>query len=152
MYPEADIPCIQLSLLKSLDPDSHISLGKSLQAIEREDLLIIGSGFSFHNMRAFFSKDNELTLGMNQSFEEWLRDTCANQSMTESERRLRLLRWETAPNARYCHPREEHLLPLHVCYGYAEAPCSEAYSLEILGKNASMYLWQAPNSGKGVKG
>lgn len=152
MYPEADIPCIQLSLLKSLDPDSHISLGKSLQAIEREDLLIIGSGFSFHNMRAFFSKDNELTLGMNQSFEEWLRDTCANQSMTESERRLRLLRWETAPNARYCHPREEHLLPLHVCYGYAEAPCSEAYSLEILGKKASMYLWQAPNSGQGVKG
>ncbi|HXK55507.1 MAG TPA: dioxygenase, partial [Gammaproteobacteria bacterium] len=53
----------------------------------------------------------------------------------------RLVHWAEAPGARFCHPREEHLLPLHVCYGVARAPCSDYFELEIMHKKSSMYLW-----------
>lgn len=54
MYPEAAIPCVQLSLIKHLKAESHVNLGKALSALRSENILIIGSGFSFHNLRAFF--------------------------------------------------------------------------------------------------
>ena len=143
MYPEADIPCIQLSLLNSLNPESHLRLGEALQGLEQENLFVIGSGFSFHNMQAFFKPDDSSTRAMNQAFEDWLTETCSDSRLSEPERRARLLNWDKAPHARYCHPREEHLIPLHVCYGLAQSPCSEAYSLNILNKQASMYLWRS---------
>jgi 4,5-DOPA dioxygenase extradiol len=142
MYPEADIPCVQLSLINSLDPAAHIELGRSLQGLADPSVLLIGSGFSFHNMKAFFTPDTEETKSANKLFERWLLDTCSDQSITEDERVARLVNWEAAPFARYCHPREEHLLPLHVCYGYASSSCSKAYKLQILTKESSMYLWE----------
>jgi 4,5-DOPA dioxygenase extradiol len=141
MYPEANIPCVQMSLLKSLAPAAHIELGKAISAIKHEDLLVIGSGFSFHNMRAFFTPDTAETRAQNEAFENWLIDTCSSRSIDEAERTARLVNWESAPHARYCHPREEHLLPLHVCYGIAQRACSEYFTLNILGKKASFYLW-----------
>lgn len=141
MYPEADVPCIQLSLLQSLDPAEHIKLGKALSGIKYDDLLIIGSGFSFHNMRAFFTPETSDTKAKNNAFEQWLIDTCSNTDIGEEERTQRLENWEQAPFARYCHPREEHLLPLHVCYGIAQSPCSEYFELRILDKKSSVYLW-----------
>ena len=51
MYPEATIPCVQLSLVNSLDPAEHIRVGRALSGLlEEENLLIIGSGASFHNL------------------------------------------------------------------------------------------------------
>ena len=54
MYPNADIPCIQVSLQQSLNPLAHLQLGQALASLDQEGLLILGSGFSFHNMQAFF--------------------------------------------------------------------------------------------------
>lgn len=142
MYPQADIPCIQLSLLSSLDPAEHIQLGRALAELDYDNLLIIGSGFSFHNLRAFFAhgaKDIEIA---NQAFEHWLIETCSSTDIDEQERRRRLEHWSEAPHARVCHPREEHLLPLHVCYGVAQTACQKYYPLKIMHKQASMYLWQ----------
>lgn len=141
MYPEADIPCIQLSLIKGLNPATHIRMGELLAGMNLENVLVIGSGFSFHNMRAFFTPDTAETRAMNTAFEDWLFDTCSNPVLDESERRRRLMQWEQAPHARYCHPREEHLLPLHVCYGAAKRPCTEYFRLNILNKQASTCLW-----------
>ena len=53
IYPQADIPSIQLSLVRGLDPEMHIAIGKALGELMSENILVIGSGFSFHNMRAF---------------------------------------------------------------------------------------------------
>ncbi len=142
MYPEADIPCVQLSLVKSFDPAEHIRLGYALQDLGNQSLLLIGSGFSFHNMKAFFTPETDDTRAMNESFDRWLLETCSNQELTEDERRRRLINWESAPFARYCHPREEHLLPLQVCYGFASSACSSSYELQILNKKSSMYLWE----------
>jgi 4,5-DOPA dioxygenase extradiol len=141
MYPEADIPCIQLSLVQGLDPAQHIKIGKAISAVDDDELLVIGSGFSFHNMRAFFTPDSSDTKAMNAAFEQWLIDTCSDTRLSEEDRRLRLENWEQAPFARYCHPREEHLLPLHVCYGIAQTACSDYYELSIMNKKSSVYLW-----------
>ena len=141
MYPEADVPCIQLSLVNSLDPSDHIKIGTALSGLEHDNLLVIGSGFSFHNMKAFFTPNTAETEHMNKAFTGWLNDTCSNPDLGEVERAHRLENWEKAPSARYCHPREEHLLPLHVCYGVANCACSEFFDLEIIGKRASVYLW-----------
>jgi 4,5-DOPA dioxygenase extradiol len=140
MYPEADIPCVQLSLIQGLDPAAHIAMGKGLAKLEHHNLLIIGSGFSFHNMRAFFTPDTPDTRQQNAAFQEWLVETCATD-MSPKDRENRLLDWESAPHARYCHPREEHLLPLHVCCGAAGSPADEHYGLTIFGKEATAFLW-----------
>jgi len=142
MYPEADIPCVQLSLFNSLDPLAHIELGRALQDLTDPSLLLIGSGFSFHNMNAFFSPETDKSKKANNAFECWLLDTCSDNSISEDERTKRLVDWKAAPSAQYCHPREEHLLPLHVCYGYAESACAKSYVLKVLNKESSMYLWE----------
>lgn len=141
MYPEADIPCVQLSLLTSLDPSSHIAIGTALHGLSRKNVLLIGSGFSFHNFKAFFTPETTETRELNHAFEQWLHDSCCSPEYSEEERARRLSHWIEAPGARFCHPREEHLLPLHVCYGAALAPCSESRDLNIMNKESSMYVW-----------
>ena len=140
MYPEADIPCLQLSLANHLNPEFHLALGKALQSLP-PDILLLGSGFTFHNMREFFAPRTPAKEKMNIEFEQWLRGICSNAELDEASRWEMLANWESAPHARYCHPREEHLLPLHVCYGAAQRPCKEVFELHILDKHASMFLW-----------
>ena len=142
MLPDANIPCVQVSLKNNLNPAEHIQIGKALQNVDCDNLLVIGSGFSFHNMKAFFTPDTKETKLQNSEFEHWLLDTCNNQNIEEIEREQRLVKWQNAPHARYCHPREEHLLPLHVCYGFAQQPASQSFELSILNKKTSMYLWE----------
>ena len=141
MYPQADIPCVQLSLKRGLDPTEHIKIGNALAGIEYENLLIIGSGFSFHNMQAFFEPETAQTRSMNEEFEKWLINTCSDPLLDEDERTDRLINWEAAQSARYCHPREEHFLPLHVCYGAARSASRTYRELHIFKKKSSFYLW-----------
>jgi 4,5-DOPA dioxygenase extradiol len=141
MYPDADIPCVQLSLMSNLDSAAHLEIGQALQALDCKNLLVIGSGFSFHNMEAFFAPETAESKAMNEAFESWLVQTCASADISEEECFRRLVQWESAPAARYCHPREEHLLPLHVCYGLTASRCSASFELNILNKKASMFLW-----------
>lgn len=141
MFPDADIPCVQLSLLNNLKPEEHIKIGKALADLRKDNVLIIGSGFSFHNMKEFFATSTKTTQLMNMSFEQWLIDTCSSHQYTEEEREHRLINWDSAPAARYCHPREEHLLPLHVCYGVAGTAAKKVFEFEILGKMSSAYIW-----------
>ena len=141
MYPEANIPCVQLSLVNTLDPSHHLKIGRALQSISQNNVLVIGSGFSFHNLKSFFTADTPESQDLNLSFEKWLLKTCCSSEYSEEERVQRLVRWADAPGARFCHPREEHLLPLHVCYGVAQTPCSDFFEIEIMNKKSSMYLW-----------
>ncbi len=140
MYPDANIPCIQLSLLRGLNPSTHIALGRVLRGLAQEKLLVIGSGFSFHNMRAFSWQGDNGPDAANDAFQNWLIDVCTGP-MTESEREQKLIEWEKAPSARYCHPREEHLLPLHICAGMSEKPAAVIFDDYILGKRAVAFLW-----------
>jgi aromatic ring-opening dioxygenase catalytic subunit (LigB family) len=141
MYPAAKIPCLQISLLNSLNPAAHIKIGQALSALRQENVLFIGSGFSFHNMRAFFSQNPEADNLKNAAFEDSLIDTCTNATMTEEERKNRLIAWTEMPHARFCHPREEHLLPLHVCYGVANSAARLVFSDTVLSKRTCAFLW-----------
>lgn len=141
LYPEADIPCVQLSLVQSLNPDLHINIGKALQSLDWDNLLIIGSGFSFHNMRAFYHPNLPEAKTNNLAFDEWLVETVSNTTLLEQTREERLAHWTSAPGGRYCHPREEHLIPLHVCYGMATKPSDKTFRVQIMKKQSSMFLW-----------
>jgi 4,5-DOPA dioxygenase extradiol len=140
MYPNADIPVLQISLCQSLDPSVHIQLGKALSSLSTNNILFIGSGFSFHNMSGFFSSDERM-LNANTQFEDWLTNTLCSEKLTVEDREARLLQWSAAPGARLCHPREEHLLPLHVCFGIMQGRADQSIQMRVLGKRASHFIW-----------
>jgi aromatic ring-opening dioxygenase catalytic subunit (LigB family) len=140
MYPEADIPSTQLSLLADLTPSTHIELGRALRGLMNENILVVGSGFSFHNLRAFSFDGRKEPDPRNDAFQAWLAEVCTG-SDSQAEREQRLIEWEKAPHARYCHPREEHLLPLHVCAGMAQGPGQLVFDNYVAGKRAVAFLW-----------
>lgn len=113
IYPRADVPIVQLSLRQGLDPLEHLEAGRLLAPLREEGVLIVGSGLSFHNLRAF----NASGAAASHAFDAWLRQTMA---LPPAPRTAQLLDWEKAPAARMAHPREEHLLPLMVALGAAE--------------------------------
>ncbi|NMC45239.1 MAG: dioxygenase [Chloroflexi bacterium] len=142
MYPDASIPVVQLSLLAGLDPAEHIRMGNALADLQNENILILGSGFSFHNMNAFFyGRSADGSDPHNEAFQRWLIQTCTVEGIDKPNREERLINWESAPYARYCHPREEHLLPLHVCAGISDAPGKLVFEGEVIGKKAIAVLW-----------
>ena len=140
MYPQADIPSLQLSLLRGLNPAAHIALGKALRELMQENILVIGSGFSFHNMKAFSWQGIKAPDPANDAFQNWLIEVCTGP-IPQSEREQRLIDWDKVPSARYCHPREEHLLPLHVCLGITGRSAQVIFDNTILGKRAVAFLW-----------
>ncbi len=143
MYPQADIPVVQLSLLKSLNPEAHIALGRALAPLREQGVLILGSGMSFHNMQAFFS-GNPATPARSERFDVWLTETLTDANLAQSEKNARMIDWQNAPEARFCHPREEHLLPLHVCFGAASAASPAAakiFSGFLFDTKISAFLW-----------
>jgi 4,5-DOPA dioxygenase extradiol len=141
MYPWADIPSIQISLLADLEAATHLALGKALRELMNENILVVGSGFSFHNLGAFSFDGREDPDPRNDAFQDWLIDVCTGPAL-QPDRESRLLDWEKAPHARYCHPREEHLLPLHVCAGMKQEPGKLVFDDTIAGKRATAFLWQ----------
>ncbi|MHC1783777.1 MAG: class III extradiol ring-cleavage dioxygenase [Anaerolineaceae bacterium] len=140
MYPEADVPCLQLSLLSGLNPGEHIALGRPLRELNGENILVIGSGFSFHNMGAFQWQGASRLDRANDQFQDWLIEVCTGDA-PQSDREQHLTEWEKHPSARYCHPREEHLLPLHVCLGMADRRGKVIFDDQILGKRSVGFLW-----------
>jgi aromatic ring-opening dioxygenase catalytic subunit (LigB family) len=140
MYPDADIPVIQLSLLASLDAGDHIALGQALKPLLEKNILVVGSGMSFHNLRAFFVPDL-VSSEDNLAFEHWLQDTCSGD-MAETDRAGRLGNWHKAPGGLKCHPRPEHLLPLHVCYSMASTRADVVFSDTVMDRWVTGLLWQ----------
>ena len=119
MYPNADVPVVQLSLRRGLDPAEHIALGRAIAPLRDENVLIVGSGLSYHNLRNFGPQAH----GVSKAFGDWLDETAVQA--TPQERMQRLQDWASAPSARVAHPREEHLIPLMVAVGAAEGEAGE---------------------------
>jgi aromatic ring-opening dioxygenase catalytic subunit (LigB family) len=145
MYPRADIPCIEVSLLADMNPAAHIAIGKAIAPLRRDGVLIIGSGASYHNMQApragIDPGEEEIA-----QFDQWLVETCTAPELGPKDREQRLINWLEAPHARFCHPREEHLLPLHVCFGAAfegaEVPPAElVFEAPMMGRTMLSFLW-----------
>lgn len=115
IFPKADIPMVQLSLRHDLDPAAHIAMGQAIACLRDEGVLIVGSGMSFHNMRAF----GDSRYGpISDEFDTWLTQAVNNPA---PQREDLLTHWFDAPQALQCHPlkHEEHLMPLMVVAGAA---------------------------------
>lgn len=131
-FPRADVPTVALSLRRGLDPAEHLAIGRALAPLRDEGVLLVGSGMSYHNMRRFMSP---VAAAPSRRFDDWLAETVA---LAEAERSERLTRWTTAPDARECHPREEHLLPLMVVAGAAGSDAgARVFRDEVMGATVS---------------
>ena len=133
-YPDAEVPTVQLSLRRGLDPEQHLAIGRALAPLRDEGVFIVGSGMTFHNLRAF---RDPRARPVSEEFDAWLR---ASALLPQGPRDGRLVDWELAPQARVCHPREEHLLPLMVIAGAAGADRGTVgYGSVAMGVRLSSY-------------
>lgn len=132
VLPDADVPIVEISLRSDLDPEVHLRAGAALAPLRDEGVMIVGTGMSFHNMRAFGPAAAEPSA----RFDHWLTDAATAE--TASARSAALIDWESAPAARASHPREEHLLPLMVAAGAAgEDRGVKVFQDQVLGATVS---------------
>jgi aromatic ring-opening dioxygenase catalytic subunit (LigB family) len=133
-FPQAEIPVVTLSLAASLDPALHIAAGRALAPLRDEGVLIVGSGMSFHNLRAYMHPE---TNDRARAFDSWLAEAV---EQSEPARTALLSNWRSAPNAAFAHPREEHLIPLMVASGAGgDAPGTRIFSDEPMGAAISAF-------------
>jgi 4,5-DOPA dioxygenase extradiol len=111
MYPEADVPVVQVSLQTEFGPRHHLALGRALAPLAAEGILVIGSGHMTHNLRdRMRPTDNAYAL----EFRDWVATRIKNAEFEK------LTDYRTAaPHAARAHPTEEHFLPLFVALGAA---------------------------------
>lgn len=114
IYPEAQMPIVQMSIRADYDPAAHIAAGRLLAPLREQGVVIIGSGLSFHNLRAMGPPGGPAS----RAFDDWLQSVLIGQDAAATEQAL--LDWDKAPAARLVHPREDHLMPLHVAFGAAQ--------------------------------
>ncbi|MFE0423569.1 dioxygenase [Streptomyces sp. NPDC058953] len=111
MYPDADVPVLQLSL-PTLDPARLMEIGRRLAPLRDEGVLIVGSGFFTHNLAAL---RHDGVPGWSTEFDAWGREALEGVDVDA------LLDFESAaPAGRLAHPRTEHFAPLFVTLGAAE--------------------------------
>jgi 4,5-DOPA dioxygenase extradiol len=125
MYPEADVPVVQLSVQPELGTAHHLRLGEALAPLAREGVLVIGSGHATHNLGDWSrSRAEAAPLAYVRDFSEWLHDRLA-----AGDRQALVGYRDLAPGAVQAHPTEEHVLPLFVALGAAgaSAPARRVY-------------------------
>ena len=111
MYPRADVPVLQISM-PTLDPKELFDIGRKLAPLRDDGVLIVGSGFFTHNLRAM-SMDGSVPSVMAE-FDHWGQEVLAHGDLDA------LLDFQhKAPAARLAHPRTEHFAPLFVTLGAA---------------------------------
>jgi len=128
LYPNADMPLYQVSIRTNYDPAQHLEIGRALSSLRDEGVLIIGSGLSYHNLRLMGPQAK----APSAEFDAWLTEVLA---LPAAERTEAILNWETAPSARICHEREDHLVPLFVALGAAESDAATKtyYEQDLFG-------------------
>ena len=132
--PDATIPVVPLSIKADLDPAEHLAAGRALAPLREEGILIVGSGMSYHNMRAFRTPAATRPSAV---FDQWLTHVI---EAPVAERDAGLAQWADAPAGRESHPREEHLLPLMVAAGAgADSPGTKVFSDNVMMADVSAF-------------
>ena len=117
MYPDADVPVVQLSLQPELGPRHHLHLGRALRKLEEDNVLVIGSGHMTHNLRDWMrahSANASEPQPYAQQFADWVRQRLEARDLdTLADYRAR------SPEGARAHPTDEHFLPLFIALGAA---------------------------------
>ena len=115
MYPDANVPIVQLSVQTLMNPRHHFDVGRALAPLTSEGVLIVGSGHLTHNLRDWMmSRGQTARAPYAQKFQRWVFDHLATHDI-DALTRYR----EAAPDAIRAHPTEVHFLPLFVALGAA---------------------------------
>ncbi|MEE4306860.1 class III extradiol ring-cleavage dioxygenase [Pseudomonas alliivorans] len=113
MYPEADIPVVQISLPSRQGPELQTRIGQTLAGLRADGVLIIGSGSITHNLGELsWNGDSPRVEPWAQAFRDWMIDKLSS----DDESALHHYR-SLAPHAVRAHPSDEHLLPLYFARG-----------------------------------
>ena len=120
MYPEADVPVLQVSM-PTLEPDRLLDLGRRLQPLRDQGVLIVGSGFTTHGL-PFLTRDHwrdpsAAAPGWSIEFDHWAREALAAGDVEA----LAAFR-DRAPGMPYAHPTIEHFAPMFVTLGASADP------------------------------
>ena len=125
MYPEADVPVLQVSL-PTLEPRPLVDLGRALAPLRNEGVLIVGSGFLTHNLRAIDWRGASDPPNWARSFDAWAADAISRHDVEE------LVDYrERAPGARESLPTPEHYVPVLIAVGASDP--SDAVRFPITG-------------------
>jgi 4,5-DOPA dioxygenase extradiol len=144
MYPQADIPVLQLSVQPHLGPEHHLLIGRALATLRQEGVLIVGSGSLTHNLSEFHGhRPGDPAPDWVNSFADWF-----HSALTTGQTDDLLNYRRQAPFAIKNHPSEEHLLPLYAALGAAgengraeRLHASATYSILRM----DVYAFQSPN-------
>jgi 4,5-DOPA dioxygenase extradiol len=118
MYPEADVPVIQLSIDRRLDVKRHYEIGRSLAELRDDGVLILGSGNAVHNLPDAFGRNQS---GSTET-PDWARryDDAVKQAVTQHDTDCLLALWPETDDGRTAHPTPDHWLPLIYAYGASD--------------------------------
>jgi 4,5-DOPA dioxygenase extradiol len=119
MYPDADVPVLQLSLPSAWGAARIFAIGQKLAALSEQGVLLAGSGNITHNLRAL-APEGSATPAWAADFEAW-----ARRALLEHDVDSLLAYKQKAPNLRMNHPTEDHWLPLFFALGAAHPGSSE---------------------------
>ncbi len=145
IYPDADVPILQLSLPEGAQADELMAMGRALAPLRREDVLLVGSGMTYHNVAGILGRIPEQAVS-SAAFDAWLGSVLAMPDRAERERAL--AQWQRAPFASVCHPSPEHFLPLLVMAGAGEGVAGERiYNAPTLGNFQSAFSFAQPGEG-----
>jgi 4,5-DOPA dioxygenase extradiol len=113
MYPDADVPVVQISVQPALGPRHHIEVGRSLRKLSEEDVLIVGSGHMTHNLRDW-SRGQGQPAPYAREFQHWVKEKLEERDLES------LLDYRSrSPHGARAHPTDEHFLPLFFALGAA---------------------------------
>ena len=113
MYPQADIPVVQISVQPALGPRHHVALGSAVRSLSEEGVLIIGSGHMTHNLRDW-ARGQGAPAPYAREFQAWVFEKLRDNDIES----LVDYRSRSAHGAR-AHPTDEHFLPLFFALGAA---------------------------------
>jgi len=125
MYPDADVPVLQVSL-PTMDAPTLFELGRTLASLREEGVLIVGSWFITHNLRAADPRPNAPTPSWASEFDSW-----SAEVMTNRDADLMVNYRERAPGVQYALPTHEHFVPAVVALGATiDQPGDTAFPIE----------------------
>ncbi|KAM4055724.1 catalytic ligB subunit of aromatic ring-opening dioxygenase [Hirsutella rhossiliensis] len=149
VHPEADIPMVQVSVLQSEDPETHLRMGAALSRLRADNIAVVGSGFaSFHNlatMRALRTVSADQRAAFKAESDVW--NAALAKAVTAKDKSARwqgLKAWRQMPHADKMHPPNggEHFMPLIVCTGAAgDDEEAKTYKDTYLGVDIYTFYW-----------
>ena len=139
MFPQADVPVTQLSLVRNAGPAAHLALGQALAPLRDEGVLIVATGSITHNFGWLDWQEAGDPVPRAQTFADWVAEHAASGDVAA------LLDYRAAPHGAAAHPTEEHLLPFFVALGAADGDLPTHYRPPFAYGGLAMdaYVWHA---------